>query len=402
MTSKTTEARDNAVTSWASEALPIPAHWVYADFDVAFDNISLNDIKIPQKEYRASGEFPIIDQGQDLIGGYTDDADKTIELQRASIVFGDHTRCFKYVPFTFAPGADGIKVLVPREPIIERFAYYACKSLRLPDRGYSRHYSFLRNSKFPLPPVAEQQRIVASLEGIFSELDSGIQDLKTARAQLKVYRRAVFQNAFEGKLTAQWREQNMEKLEEDPDRLLQCIQEEREARYQQQLLDWQAAVRSWEEANEDGKRPVKPKRQKDVPPPDQPALSNLAELPLGWKWVKLGELVWSVRDGPHFSPRYEESGIPFITGGNVRPDGIDFATAKFIAPELHRELSARCKPELGDVLYTKGGTTGIARVNTQQFPLARRVVGQGERAAAARTGRHSNPSPTRGDIETVG
>ena len=56
--------------------------------------------------------------------------------------------------------------------------------------------------------------------------------------------------------------------------------------------------------------------------------------------------------------------LVFITGGNVRPNGIDFKNVKFISPELHLELSKRCKPEKGDILYTKGGTTGIARVNT--------------------------------------
>jgi type I restriction enzyme, S subunit len=48
----------------------------------------------------------------------------------------------------------------------------------------------------------------------------------------------------------------------------------------------------------------------------------------------------------------------------VRPTGVDFENTKRISPELHAELSKRCKPEYGDILYTKGGTTGIARVNT--------------------------------------
>ena len=54
---------------------------------------------------------------------------------------------------------------------------------------------------FPLPPLTEQQRIVAKIEELFSELDKGIETLKTAQQQLKVYRQAVLKYAFEGKLT---------------------------------------------------------------------------------------------------------------------------------------------------------------------------------------------------------
>jgi type I restriction enzyme S subunit len=117
-------------------------------------------------------------------------------------------------------------------------------------------------------------------------------------------------------------------------------------------------------SNTEAKRPVKPRRHEPSATPTSEELTGFPSLPKGWQWVRLGQLVWSVKDGPHYSPPYSLSGVPFITGGNVRPNGVDFDSAKFISPELHAELSERCKPEKGDVLYTKGGTTGIARVNT--------------------------------------
>lgn len=197
-----------ATEDWTPAAYPIPNHWTYVDFEQAFENIALTGMKIPQKEYEDSGEFPVIDQGAQLIGGYTNDSDKVLQISRSAIVFGDHTKCFKFVSFPFAPGADGVKVLVPRDNVIEKYALYACQSLRLPDRGYSRHYSFLKKSKFPLPPVDEQKSIVDKIETLFSELDKGIESLKAAREQLKVYRQAVLKHAFEGKFTAQWREEN--------------------------------------------------------------------------------------------------------------------------------------------------------------------------------------------------
>ncbi len=138
----------------------------------------------------------------------------------------------------------------------------------------------LWNYEFPIPPKNEQHRIVAKIEELFSELDKGIENLNTARAQLKVYRQALLKHAFEGKLTAQWREQNKDKLEPAA-ALLARIQTEREQRYQQQLKQWQATGGS------------KPKAPKALPPLTALELAELPELPEGWAWIKLGELTCS-------------------------------------------------------------------------------------------------------------
>lgn len=226
----------------------------------------------------------------------------------------------------------------------------------------------LWNYEFPIPPLPEQHRIVAKLEELFSELDNGIANLKKAQAQLKVYRQAVLKAAFEGKLTEQWREQQRTTgALPSADALLAQIQEERHRHYEQQLTEWELAVAEWEANGKDGKRPSKPQKPKEYAPLTEAEVSELSELPEGWTWVKLGNLTWSVKDGPHYSPEYVDSGVPFISGGNIRPSGIDFSSAKFISPELHKELCKRCKPETGDILYTKGGTTGIARVNSYEF-----------------------------------
>ena len=94
----------------------------------------------------------------------------------------------------------------------------------------------LRSLQILVPPLNEQRRIVAKIEKLFSELDKGIECLKAARAKLKVYRQSVLKHAFEGKLTAQWREENKDKLE-SPDQMLARIKHEREAHYAQQLKE---------------------------------------------------------------------------------------------------------------------------------------------------------------------
>ena len=72
---------------------------------------------------------------------------------------------------------------------------------------------YLAHQTIPVPPTREQRRIVAKIEELFSELEKGVESLKKARAQLNIYRQAVLKHAFEGKLTAKWREENKDKLE---------------------------------------------------------------------------------------------------------------------------------------------------------------------------------------------
>ncbi len=147
--------------------------------------------------------------------------------------------------------------------------------------------TYLADQFVPMPPAREQTRIVAKIEELFSTLDKGIKSLKTAQAQLKVYRQAVLKHAFEGKLTAQWREENRDKLEK-PEQLLARIKQEREARYERQLREWKAAIKEWEEGGKSGKKPAKPKKLLEFADVPQDVIAKLPHLPEGWLWARLG------------------------------------------------------------------------------------------------------------------
>ena len=140
-----------------------------------------------------------------------------------------------------------------------------------------------------LPPLREQHRIVAKIEELFSELDKGIESLKTARTKLDVYRQAVLKHAFEGKLTAWWRDENQDKLE-TPEQLLARIKQEREALYKQQLREWKTAAKKWDGGGMRSKRIAKPKSAKDLSSIGQKDQEPPPDLPNGWVWVKLGQL----------------------------------------------------------------------------------------------------------------
>ena len=138
----------------------------------------------------------------------------------------------------------------------------------------------------PLAPTATQHKIVAKIEELFSELDKGVENLKTARAKLNVYRQSVLKHAFEGNLTAQWREENKDKLEK-PEQLLARIKQEREVAYQQQLEGWKVAVKEWEQNAKKDKKPAKPRKIKKLQPFDLEELGKLPNIKsASWKWVK--------------------------------------------------------------------------------------------------------------------
>jgi len=184
--------------------------WSFFPLETVIDKISTNGKKIKQKEYIVEGKYPVIDQGADFIGGYTNDDSKVLRCDLPVVVFGDHTKILKLVRFHFVPGADGVKVLLPHKSILpELFVFFVKILLRkIPDKGYARHFQHLEKSEIPIPPLPEQRAIVAKLEQLFSELDNGIACLKKAQEQLKVYRQAVLKQAFEGELTKAWRREN--------------------------------------------------------------------------------------------------------------------------------------------------------------------------------------------------
>ncbi|MGS4947987.1 restriction endonuclease subunit S [Meridianimarinicoccus sp. RP-17] len=122
--------------------------------------------------------------------------------------------------------------------------------------------SSLKSVSIPIPPLNEQCRIVEKIEAMFDEIDKGVEGLQTARTTLGLYRQSLLKSAFEGRLTADWRARNADKLEAR-DTLIARIQKERDTRYKAALDAWQDALAEWRAAGEKVKKPAKPKRPKD-------------------------------------------------------------------------------------------------------------------------------------------
>ncbi len=187
----------------------LPQGWREQSFAQSFLTPPIGNKKLKVKECLTEGAFPVIDQGEVFITGYTNEEDLVTRVDDFVIVFGDHTRCLKYVTFDFVCGADGVKVLKPMPELDGQFAFYMLLSTELRSKGYARHLSLLKSRTFLIPTLIEQERIVEILEEQFSRLDSALASVKAVREKSKAFRRSLLHSAFSGELTGGtegWRE----------------------------------------------------------------------------------------------------------------------------------------------------------------------------------------------------
>ena len=326
----------------------LPEGWEYVPFNMFFNVVSISDKKISQKEYLDNGKYPVIDQGNLFIGGYSNDESLILKISSPVIVFGDHTKCFKYVSFPFVAGADGIKVLEPQNGIYPKYAYYYCLSIDLTDRGYSRHFAFLKKCQFLIAPIEIQQAIVNKIESLFDEIDEGIGRLKTAAQQIQQYRQSLLKNAFNGELTKEWRSKHADTLPSENELLAQ-IQTTREQHHAQQLADWQTAVSQWEQNGKEGKKPSKPSTLKKLESIEKLNEIELTELPDGWFWERLGLMTLGVEYGTSAKSQ-PEGKVPVLRMGNMQNGKIDWTD--LVYSDNDEEIK-QYSLKKGDVLFNR-------------------------------------------------
>lgn len=161
-------------------------------FEDVFADESGGNIKTLQSEYLREGQFPVVDQGKALIAGYVNDEKRVCGGGKSAIIFGDHTRCVKYIGHPFCMGADGVKVLRPKIDADLKYLYHYLKQLELPDTGYDRHFKYLKRTDIVLLPLAEQRRIAAILD----KADALRTKRREALAQLDRLAQSIFVEMF--------------------------------------------------------------------------------------------------------------------------------------------------------------------------------------------------------------
>jgi len=137
-----------------------------AKFTDIFEDVTKQGTKIPTNLYLKSGMYPIIDQGQSQVAGYTNETEGLF-TDVPAIIFGDHTRIIKYVDTPCFLGADGVKLLKAKDPAANyKYLYYALCSADIPNTGYNRHFKWLKEIEIPEYSTEEQNSIVSQLEKI--------------------------------------------------------------------------------------------------------------------------------------------------------------------------------------------------------------------------------------------
>ncbi|TDR31052.1 restriction endonuclease subunit S [Hydromonas duriensis] len=144
----------------------LPPGWAVCIFNEVVKDCSAGNKKTLSSDFLSEGSYPIVDQSKELIAGYTNDMSLLVNSEPPNIIFGDHTRIFKYIAFPFAMGADGIKILKPKQTtkLVEKYLYYFFLTLHIPNTGYNRHFKYLKKVKVPLPTYAEQEKIARILD----------------------------------------------------------------------------------------------------------------------------------------------------------------------------------------------------------------------------------------------
>jgi len=264
----------------------------------------------------------------------------------------------------------GFKNIIPLPSTYIDYLYYYLK--------YAKHEAIKRASgttflelsavnfsriPLPLPPIQEQKRIVNKIEELFSEIDTNMLTLEKSKKQLLVYREIVLKEAFEGKLTENWRKEN---VTYKADNYLTVLKDISTEKYNDQLKTYNAEQALWLK-NKDKKKPVKPKKPGPLLPLENKIIKTLPNIPNSWKWIRNSDLLYYVTSGSRdWKKYYSKEGAYFIRTQDIKTNQLDLSNSAYVKLPENVE-GKRSLVEQGDLLVTiTGANVGkIAHVRSQ-------------------------------------
>ncbi len=246
---------------------------------------------------------------------------------------------------------------------------------------------FIRQ-KFPLPPLAEQKRIVEKIDQLMALCDK-LEAEKAARDRKRAALHAAAMNRLLGApdgqaFAASWNfiaqhfgalYSTAENVADLKKAILQLAvmgklvpQNPNDQPASELLKEIEAEkARLAREGKIKKQEPLPPVRPEEIP----------FDLPKGWEWVRLGDTTSKITDGDHKTPPRITKGYRLLSAKNVRDGFIDYDNCDFISKEHYLNSRKRCHPEIGDLLIVSvGGTIGRTSLiqNDSNFALVRSVA----------------------------
>ena len=214
---------------------------------------------------------------------------------------------------------------------------------------------------FPLPPLAEQNRIVDAINRLLPFLRSYDRAEKRITALNTEFpealKKSILQEAVQGKLVPQDpsdepAEALLERIRAEKQRL---IKEGKIKKDKHESVIFRRDNSHYEKCGSD-----------EVCIDDEIPF----EIPSGWSWARLGTCL-DVRDGTHDTPRYVSEGVPLVTSKNLSNGRIDFSTAKLISKQDSDAINQRSKVDSGDIMYAMIGSIGnpVLYRGTDEFSI---------------------------------
>ena len=157
---------------------------------------------VSSTDYSDNYKTPVLTAGKSFILGYTNETTGIFD-RLPVIIFDDFTTAIQYVNFPFKVKSSAMKILhVNKDLVHPKYIFYRMQVIQF-DHSTHKRYWIQQYSKIKvkIPPLPEQERIVARIEELFSELDKAVETLNTTKQQLAVYRQAVLKEAFSGGFT---------------------------------------------------------------------------------------------------------------------------------------------------------------------------------------------------------
>jgi type I restriction enzyme S subunit len=180
----------------------IPKNWRVASFFDLLEYTQPTNYIVKTTDYGDNYKTPVLTAGKSFIIGYTNEKEGIFNSLPV-IIFDDFTTATQFVNFRFKVKSSAMKILNPKNEFVNiKFVFYYMQTVHIKSETHKRYWiSEYSKLPIPLPPISEQQQIVAKIEELFSELEKGKQQLETVKLQLKTYRQAVLKWAFEGRFT---------------------------------------------------------------------------------------------------------------------------------------------------------------------------------------------------------